>query len=1610
MKARIPALFILLVVCMSILVFSDAQAQLKMSKTSIAFGSIVAQTSKTDSFYVKNDSTAALSVTGMTLNTAHYAVVGNTSFTINGGDSVWVKVTFTPASVGSFPDTLKIANDAVSTANPLKVVLSGSGTDQLTVSKTSMAFGAVLATQTKVDSFEVENKFTSAISLTSVTTGTAFFTITGNQTASIAAGAKEKFYVTFAPNAVADFKDTVVVAHAGVNTSASFNIPVSGSGTAKITFTRTSGTAITTLSITDGYAGIERYDTALVKNESGASINITAATVNHPDYTVVATFPITVENGASGTIPLVYMGAGAGRADAILSVVHNSTIQNSSPVDLKISARSLIGFNFRISSTGALLDTHVVRVNATTTAGTTPGNLNPAVPIDSNQAMTFYLTNIIGHILTVDSLKFQTPHFYVETPAPFYMRSSGNNDVYQALLRMRYKPKDLSNPTHKDTLYVYSNDTTLGGRIAKIAVEGKSREVTYILSESPLNSNNIDFGTVPVGSFKDIRIRVYNYQTTPLVIDSLVLKSNHAMYSIGTPTKVTLGQGDTSFIPVRFSALDTILAAGSAFDSVMVYVGANTTPVYIKLAGKTSLSLTFVPSATTINFGDVNIAASKDTIIWLYNYTKDAVVVDSITLFSGLDYLVLSNTAQQTINSKDSIGIQVRFDPTLGGILRDTLYLYHQAPTTVLASPRKTVLQGNSTTQGVLLPSNYSTVDNVGGIDGVAITSPDSSYSEVGQFWTNTSGFGGTHRRSPNLSGSNNGSASTWTFTVDESAPYLVYHYVLNSPNVGGNNFVRFSKFGIGGVYDSARYNQFENRTLLPGYAGTWKPLMMHIFDGVGFGSAKLTIGADERSGGFLRNDAVRALRSRQVRDIEFGRRDINFGAIRVPEEFPEVTLGDEVVYSYRLYNLGSDTLTITDIKFFSTNNLPVPRFFVKNTTFPVKIPPLAYSGVGIAEKDGYHDLQLAFAPFEEEIVRDSMIIYSNDDTEPEAYTILHGTGINYYFIMNASLGGTEPHFRAPMPGPNNTITTMPLYIEGALGAWANSTLAGVTYPIPGGNLSSRVNVGGATTLPHYCTYEFELPDLALGTIPTDGRYILEYGGPSGSPNGYSMTEVIVSQTFGTPADTGYFSGVTLATHLWAQIGGSTKTFFMSPGGKISVKYERNAATTALGGTGFVRADLLRVRKVPTGALIGVSVAAPDSLNFGEVNFRNPAGIDGKANKKSINIGSRGESSLTLQSVRLLNGQHFRLLNTPPVNYQMKAINGDYTLNLEFNPNEIAPLYKDTIEIRSNTTRLLDSVIIIPIAGIGVGATYIVNDDDVPDALSRPVTGSDPLISGLFLGSWDNTKLNNWQRDVFTENARGLGTTRLMLPIRFNDTKWFEWYPAIDQVQGEPDSVYVNVILTLGSGLTKVSPAARVKVFSTGGNITLDTVINQNGRALGPRGVAEINLGNHWFLRGGRDAKGGAVVFGKVRVENDVAAVTAFYGNPTNVAISDTFALVADAVIIRELSTPKIPVGVAEEEELPREFALSQNYPNPFNPVTNINFSLPEAVTVELKVYDLLGREVRTLINGESLNPGYHTIRWDGRNDYGTSVSSGVYFYRIVAGGFVKAKKMMMLK
>ena len=112
---------------------------------------------------------------------------------------------------------------------------------------------------------------------------------------------------------------------------------------------------------------------------------------------------------------------------------------------------------------------------------------------------------------------------------------------------------------------------------------------------------------------------------------------------------------------------------------------------------------------------------------------------------------------------------------------------------------------------------------------------------------------------------------------------------------------------------------------------------------------------------------------------------------------------------------------------------------------------------------------------------------------------------------------------------------------------------------------------------------------------------------------------------------------------------------------------------------------------------------------------------------------------------------------------------------------------------------------------------------------------------------------------------------------------------------------------------------------------------------------------------------------------------------------------------IKGLTGETPPTDIRFDDVKPETYSLSQNYPNPFNSSTTIRYYIPKFSKVVIKVYNLLGEEIKTLVN-QMESPGKQSIDWDGTNYSGQAVSSGVYIYRLEVEGKIRTKKMTFLR
>lgn len=215
-----------------------------------------------------------------------------------------------------------------------------------------------------------------------------------------------------------------------------------------------------------------------------------------------------------------------------------------------------------------------------------------------------------------------------------------------------------------------------------------------------------------------------------------------------------------------------------------------------------------------------------------------------------------------------------------------------------------------------------------------------------------------------------------------------------------------------------------------------------------------------------------------------------------------------------------------------------------------------------------------------------------------------------------------------------------------------------------------------------------------------------------------------------------------------------------------------------------------------------------------------------------------------------------------------------------------------------------------------------------------------------------------------------------------------------------PSTIYKKQGIAIFKKVTFLEPLGG---YVPGMNFEISVVGNNATYAIGSYGVSDADL-NYWlpiFMWTPNIPN----TFNKVRFKFTLTVAPVTTNDIVFEFLLDYF-YTHETYIFQQLIddfgdvTAITPIG----SETPGAFALSQNYPNPFNPTTKINFSVPKKSHVTLKVYDVLGRAVATLVN-ETKNAGNYAVDFNG-----STLTSGTYFYRITADGFTEIKKMTLVK
>lgn len=315
-----------------------------------------------------------------------------------------------------------------------------------------------------------------------------------------------------------------------------------------------------------------------------------------------------------------------------------------------------------------------------------------------------------------------------------------------------------------------------------------------------------------------------------------------------------------------------------------------------------------------------------------------------------------------------------------------------------------------------------------------------------------------------------------------------------------------------------------------------------------------------------------------------------------------------------------------------------------------------------------------------------------------------------------------------------------------------------------------------------------------------------------------------------------------------------------------------------------------------------------------------------------------------------------------------------------------------------------------------------ISEIEVTDTLGNPVTGIAYLegtitenTAPVFVASLPDTTILEEETLTYTFQATDANSDELLYSVVDGPgeidflTGEYSWTPTIN----EAGEYTLTIGVSDGYELTEISSFITVENKNRAPLLT-STI---DGQIFTPEYFAESNSWREYtFQYEAEDPDGDDIIFTYI-IGPTGASVTEdglFRWSPTDADENSVFTVVVNVsdgdLIIADTSVISTDFSTSVENKvIPKEFSISQNYPNPFNPATTIKFGIPQAADVTIKIYDILGQEVQTLVN-RNLAAGFHTVNFNASN-----LISGMYIYRIQANGvdgsnFTDVKKMLLVK
>lgn len=837
--------------------------------------------------------------------------------------------------------------------------------------------------------------------------------------------------------------------------------------------------------------------------------------------------------------------------------------------------------------------------------------------------------------------------------------------------------------------------------------------------------------------------------------------------------------------------------------------------------------------------------------------------------------------------------------------------------------------------------------------DTLYVDDVDEAYSEGGGEWLNSTPAYGLRSRAVIIDGQY-GQWAKWMITVPSVGYYATYFILPATQNARIGTKYTISPFG---AQENVQYlDQNEN-------SGNWRLLGIYYFADSGENFVEVRNDTNSISGYVLRADAIRLIASLEEQDVDCDYRNTLY-------DFGEVAMGRFKDWMLKIHNIGGSTLTINNIV-TATNIFSVPE-----SSFPRNVEPRSSLEVTVR-----------FSPNFEKSFDDSLLIQSNDSDESELVVYVTGLGTTETVIVNNNDG--QPH-----------------YME-HIGEWQTSSahFQMENYYNPDSRFVIR-----STNPEARCEF---VPD-----IPISGLYNIYYGGP---PTQNSATNALIEvHPFGSSVDSVYVNQ-NVAGSVWKLVG----TYYLFEGTLNSV-FIVNDGT----GSGYaLRSDLIKFTHVPSVADIELPGT---SYEFTDVPINT-------TESHQIKIRNIGNADLAITDMQV-NSTYFSV--DEPNAFPIIVPKLDSLLStISFTPTGVRN-YRDTLTIYSDD--IDEPEVNFILLGNGIGTTLMVDDSDTLSGFSYGPSDTSWVISQSMYAVNGSARYTSkyanpfawakWEFNVpVTMDYEAYASS---VPNSSNSTNFAPY--IINVPGGLPDTVIIgqsgistsNIWQFLGTYRFIEGITSSIEVVNDTNITYQDDLSILRCDAIKLTQPTQVKL-SAFYIDYEKDA---VVVHWETSLEVDHLGFNIYRDTrdefnrnralklnrellqgrspyqfiDRSVDRRTNYYYWLEDISLKGIRTLHGPISANLANAMPYVYKLEQNYPNPFNPSTNIKFSISQNEHVEIVIYNILGQKVKTLVN-KKLLAGFHQVVWDGKNDQGLKVSTGIYLLKMKSKDFIQTRKMMIV-